>query len=87
ATDINDQLGSFSLQGPSPYDEIKPEIAAPGVNIRSSVPGGNYEGGWNGTSMAGPRVSAVAALLRQVDASLTVEEIEEILMSTAVPLT
>ncbi|WP_406686795.1 S8 family serine peptidase [Rossellomorea vietnamensis] len=87
ATDINDQLGSFSLQGPSPYEEIKPEIAAPGVNIRSSVPGGNYEGGWNGTSMAGPHVSAVAALLRQVDASLTVDEIEEILMSTAVPLT
>jgi bacillopeptidase F len=87
ATDINDQLGSFSLQGPSPYEEMKPEIAAPGVNIRSSVPGGNYEGGWNGTSMAGPHVTAVAALLRQVDASLTVDEIEEILMSTAVPLT
>lgn len=87
ATDINNQLGSFSLQGPSPYEEIKPEIAAPGVNIRSSVPGGNYEGGWNGTSMAGPHVTAVAALLRQVDASLTVGEIEEILMSTAVPLT
>ncbi|MGG4168606.1 S8 family serine peptidase [Rossellomorea vietnamensis] len=87
ATDINDRLGSFSLQGPSPYEEIKPEIAAPGVNIRSSVPGGNYEGGWNGTSMAGPHVTAVAALLRQVDASLTVDEIEEILMSTAVPLT
>ncbi|BCB04663.1 S8 family serine peptidase [Bacillus sp. KH172YL63] len=87
ATDINDQLGSFSLQGPSPYDEVKPEIAAPGVNIRSSVPGGNYEGGWNGTSMAGPHVTAVAALLRQVDASLTVDELEEILMSTAVPLT
>ncbi|TMU86636.1 DUF1416 domain-containing protein [Bacillus sp. BHET2] len=87
ATDINDQLGSFSLQGPSPYEEIKPEIAAPGVNIRSSVPGGNYEGGWNGTSMAGPHVTAVAALLRQVDASLTVDEIEEILMTTAVPLT
>ncbi|MGM0846316.1 MAG: S8 family serine peptidase [Bacillota bacterium] len=87
ATDINDQLGSFSLQGPSPYDEIKPDISAPGVNIRSAVPGSNYEGGWNGTSMAGPHVSAVAALLRQVDASLTVEEMEEILLNTAVPLT
>ncbi|MGE6752138.1 S8 family serine peptidase [Rossellomorea sp. NPDC071047] len=87
ATDINDNLGSFSLQGPSPYEEVKPEISAPGVNIRSSVPGSNYEGGWNGTSMAGPHVSAVAALLRQVDASLTVDEMEEILMSTAVPLT
>ncbi|QED47298.1 S8 family peptidase [Cytobacillus dafuensis] len=87
ATDINNGLGSFSLQGPSPYGEIKPDIAAPGVNIRSSVPGSNYEGGWNGTSMAGPHVTAVAAMLRQVDSSLTVDEIEEILMNTATPLT
>jgi bacillopeptidase F len=87
ATDINDRLASFSLQGPSPYDETKPEISAPGVNIRSSVPGSAYEGGWNGTSMAGPHVSAVAALLRQADASLTVEELEEILLTSATPLT
>ncbi|MGD6841728.1 S8 family serine peptidase [Bacillus infantis] len=87
ATDINNRLGSFSLQGPSPYEEIKPDIAAPGVNIRSSVPGSGYEGGWNGTSMAGPHVAAAAALLRQADSSLTVDEIEEILSATAVPLT
>lgn len=87
ATDINNQLGTFSLQGPSPYEETKPEISAPGVNIRSSVPGSAYEGGWNGTSMAGPHVSAVAALLRQVDSSITVDEIEEVLLSTATPLT
>ncbi|MBR7794557.1 S8 family serine peptidase [Agaribacter marinus] len=87
ATDVNDVLAGFSLQGPSPYDEIKPEISAPGVNIRSSVPGGGYEGGWNGTSMAGPAVSAVVALLKQADASLTVDEIEEILTTTATPLT
>ncbi|MFO1445633.1 S8 family serine peptidase [Bacillus sp. Bva_UNVM-123] len=87
ATDINNGLGSFSLQGPSPYGEIKPDISAPGVNIRSAVPGSSYEGGWNGTSMAGPHVSAVVALLRQVDSSLTVPEIEEILTTTATPLT
>ncbi|EQB37268.1 hypothetical protein M948_01665 [Virgibacillus sp. CM-4] len=87
ATDSEDLLASFSLQGPSPYDEIKPEISAPGVNIRSSVPGGGYEGGWNGTSMAGPAVSAVVALMKQADASLTVDELEEILMTTANPLT
>ncbi|MEC5424899.1 S8 family serine peptidase [Virgibacillus sp. C22-A2] len=87
ATDINDGLASFSLQGPSPYDEIKPDISAPGVNIRSSVPGGGYEGGWNGTSMSGPAVSAVVALLRQADASLSVDDIEDILLSTATPLT
>ncbi|MFJ7744681.1 S8 family serine peptidase [Peribacillus sp. NPDC097295] len=87
ATDINNRVGSFSLRGPSPYGEIKPDISAPGVNIRSAVPGGAYEGGWNGTSMAGPHVTAVAALLRQVSASLTVEQLEEILLTTATPLT
>ncbi|MBH0162434.1 S8 family peptidase [Fictibacillus sp. 26RED30] len=87
ATDINNTLASFSLQGPSPYDETKPEISAPGVNIRSAVPGSAYEGGWNGTSMAGPHVSAVVALLKQADSSLTVEELEEILLNSATPLT
>ncbi|WYP26951.1 S8 family serine peptidase [Alkalihalobacillus sp. FSL W8-0930] len=87
ATDINDNLANFSLRGPSPYEEIKPEISAPGVNIRSAVPGGGYEGGWNGTSMAGPHVSAVAALLLQANASLSVDDLEEILISTAIPLT
>ncbi|WP_404453814.1 S8 family serine peptidase [Virgibacillus necropolis] len=87
ATDIDDNLASFSLEGPSPYEEIKPDISAPGVNIRSSVPGGGYEGGWNGTSMAGPAVAGVAALLRQVDASLTVDQMEQILLNTATPLT
>ncbi|MDQ0207615.1 S8 family serine peptidase [Alkalicoccobacillus murimartini] len=87
ATDINDNLAGFSLRGPSPYEEIKPEIAAPGVNIRSTVPGSGYEGGWNGTSMAGPHVAAVAALLLQANASLTVDDLEEVLTSTAIPLT
>lgn len=87
ATDINNKVANFSLRGPSPYAEIKPDVSAPGVNIRSAVPGGGYEAGWNGTSMAGPAVSGVAALLRQVDANLTVDEMEEILLDTANPLT
>ncbi|MEK5205764.1 S8 family serine peptidase [Psychrobacillus sp. FSL H8-0510] len=87
ATDINNAVANFSLRGPSPYAEIKPDVSAPGVNIRSSVPGGVYEGGWNGTSMAGPAVAGVAALLRQVDADITVNEMEEILLNTANPLT
>lgn len=87
ATDINNAVASFSLRGPSPYAEIKPDISAPGVNIRSSVPGGGYEGGWNGTSMSGPAISAVAAMLRQVNANLSVDEMEQILLDTAIPLT
>jgi len=88
ATDINNKLANFSLRGPSPYDGIqKPEISAPGVNIRSSVPGGVYEGGWNGTSMAGPHTSGLVALLLQTNSSLTVSEIERIIKETATPCT
>ncbi|MFS0654198.1 S8 family serine peptidase [Bacillus sp. 179-C3.3 HS] len=87
ATDQDNKLGSFSLQGPSPYGVMKPDIAAPGVQIRSSIPGKKYEGGWNGTSMAGPHVSAVAALLRQVQSDISVDQIERILVETAKPLT
>src|SRR5699024_7408559 len=86
ATDSDDNLASFSLQGPSPYDEIKPDISAPGVSIRSSLPNGDY-GLNSGTSMSGPAVSGVAALLRSVDADLSVDAMEEILMNTATPLT
>ncbi|WP_312473721.1 S8 family serine peptidase [Neobacillus sp.] len=87
ATDSNDIVGDFSLRGPSPYGEIKPDISAPGANIRSSIPQSDYEGGWDGTSMAAPAVSAIVALLYQVDASLSVDKIEEILLKTATPLT
>ncbi|TCS96705.1 S8 family peptidase [Hazenella coriacea] len=88
ATDSDDKLASFSSRGSSPYDDaIKPEISAPGVNIRSAIPGSEYEDGWDGTSMAGPHVSATVALMKQVDPSLTVDQIEEILLATAQPLT
>ncbi|PGL68979.1 S8 family serine peptidase [Bacillus sp. AFS055030] len=88
ATDVNNKLAGFSLRGPSPYGGIiKPEISAPGVNIRSSVPGGKYEGGWNGTSMAGPHTSGLVALLRQANSSLTIDEIEKIIEQTATPCT
>jgi subtilisin family serine protease len=87
AIDIDDQLAFFSSRGPSPYEESKPEISAPGVDIRSSVPNGGYEDGWSGTSMAGPHVAAVAALLKQAAASLTVDELEQILITAAFPLT
>ncbi|MBO1910834.1 S8 family serine peptidase, partial [Microvirga sp. 3-52] len=73
ATNVNNSIANFSLRGPSPYGEIKPDISAPGVNIRSSIPGGKYEGGWNGTSMAAPAVAGVIALLYEVNNSLTID--------------
>ena len=86
ATDNENIVANFSLRGPSPYGEIKPDISAPGVAIRSTLPAGKY-GTNNGTSMASPAVAGVVALLRQANSNLTVSEIEEILINTAVPLT
>lgn len=87
ATDINDAVASFSSRGPSQYEgDQKPNVSAPGVNIRSSVPGG-YEAGWNGTSMAAPHIAGTAALLLSTDSGLTPNEIEAIIDETADPLT
>jgi subtilisin family serine protease len=79
-------IADFSSRGPSgcggPY-EIKPEVCAPGVDVYSCVNTGGYEGGWSGTSMAGPHVAGVVALMREAHPDLTVEQIKEILMYTA----
>ena len=74
---------------PSPYDEslIKPNLSAGGVSVRSSVPGGKYDGTFSGTSMSAPAVSGVVALLLSANSSLSVDEVQQILESTASPLT
>lgn len=91
ATDINDTIAGFSSRGPVTVDgsgRIKPDISAPGVSIRSSVPGSTYAGGWQGTSMAGPHVAGLVALLISAHPELRgqVDAIERIIEQTAVPL-
>lgn len=83
ATDFEDVIASFSGRGPSFWGEFKPEVSAPGVDIRSSVPGGGYEGGWSGTSMAAPHVAGLAALLLSADPTLTLSELENFMKYTA----
>jgi hypothetical protein len=69
AFDENDQIASFSSRGPSAFGgSIKPNIAAPGVNIRSSVPGGYLV--FTGTSMAVPHVAGTVALMWSANRSL-----------------
>jgi subtilisin family serine protease len=62
AFDQADNIAEFSGRGPSNIDgSVKPDISAPGVNVRSSVPGG-YDV-YSGTSMAAPHVAATVALM------------------------
>lgn len=83
------KIASFSSRGPSTFDnKIGPNVAAPGVNIRSSVRGSKYSGfQWSGTSMAGPHVVGVVALMWAANPKLIgrIEETREILKQTAQP--
>jgi subtilisin family serine protease len=85
-----DQFGNvadFSSRGPVNADgsgRLKPDIVAPGVNILSSLPGGNY-GENSGTSMAGPHVAGAVALLWSANPTLIgdIDRTEQLLIDTA----
>lgn len=83
----DDRLAKFSLRGPSKHtNKFKPEISAPGVNILSA----DYKGGYvlkTGTSMAAPHVTGAVALILEANKNLSVDKVEDILKSTATPLT
>lgn len=75
----NDEKSSFSNFGQSV------EIAAPGEEILSTVPGGGYEYE-NGTSMAAPIIAGTAALIKAENPNLSPEQIETILNKTALDI-
>ncbi len=91
ATDNFGNIASFSSHGPVTVDgsnRRKPDISAPGLNVRSSVPGGGY-GSMSGTSMAGPHVAGLAALLISAEPALRghPDQIEELIEKSATPRT
>jgi hypothetical protein len=82
-------IAQFSSRGPTfctgSGNQIKPEVSAPGVDVRSSVPNGGYEY-WSGTSMATPHVAGAIALLKQVFPGRTGAEIKQMLYDNATDL-
>jgi subtilisin family serine protease len=78
ATDRDDALASFSSTGK------QVELAAPGVNINSTLPGNEYSGEtWSGTSMASPHVAGTAALVWKANPAWSNDEVRTRLQETA----
>ncbi len=75
ATDSTDTLASFSNYGAASVD-----LAAPGVSVYSTIPGGNYAS-YSGTSMATPHVSGAALLVLSVCPSLNTAALKDALLN------
>ncbi len=89
AIDQFGNLASFSSTGPVDGDgRIKPDIVAPGVEVLSALPENTYAA-LDGTSMAGPHVAGVVALIWSANPALigNIERTEQILIESARPFT
>ena len=66
----------------SNYSKNKVDILAPGVKIYSTLPPRNQYGNLNGTSMAAPVVSGVAALIRSYFPKLNYKQVKEAILKS-----
>jgi len=76
AMDSNNRLAQFSNYGMKSVD-----LAAPGVGVISTLPGGGY-GAANGTSMATPHVSGAALLVWSKYPSASLQEVRNAILSS-----
>jgi len=79
------QLASFSSRGPTADNRMKPDIAAPGVNIMAAKKGTtNQYVSMNGTSMATPFTAGTCALILDANPALTPAQVRSTLTGTAI---
>ncbi|WP_427916051.1 S8 family serine peptidase [Sinomonas halotolerans] len=87
------QIAGFSSRGPSLAsggDLLKPDIAAPGVNVLAGVStvgaDGEQFGFMSGTSMAAPHIAGVGALVLAKNPTWSPAMVKSAMMTTAYPL-
>jgi subtilisin family serine protease len=94
AIDDNDRIARFSSRGPTADGRVKPDIVYPGVGIVAAQAAGTrlgvvIEDGYvssDGTSMATPHASGVAALMLQANPELTAEQVKTQMLGGGVDL-
>lgn len=79
-----DLVSAGSSRGPSQFNLLKPDFAAPGTNILAAWYDGSYQA-ISGTSMASPHAAGAAALVLADRPALTPAEIKSALALTADP--
>jgi minor extracellular serine protease Vpr len=87
-TDTPGRTSSFSSWGTTSDLQLKPDITAPGGNIRSTWPHQQHGGHWviSGTSMASPHVAGAVALYLQGHSGASPTAVRTALQNSAKPV-